>query len=224
MISAFTLNQINVMISVPAGYDERRSYPAVFLNDGDIDKLTALSETMILVGLNVQNRLDDYTPWKAKALQPNIPDFGGKADFYHQTLFCDIIAEVRNRYLIDETKIAYGGYSLGGLAAVYSLYSHFKVSCIFSICGSFWYPDFIDYCRKHKVKNTGAALYLLNGQTEGINHSNRLAYASVYAKEVHRLLEDAVPHTKSIFDSYGHHEALDSRYAAFASWLLKQWQ
>ena len=35
-------------------------------------------------------------------------------------------------YLIDESRIAYGGYSLGGLAAVYSLYSsHLPATCVF---------------------------------------------------------------------------------------------
>lgn len=52
----------------------------------------------------------------------------------------------KKSYLIDESRIAYGGYSLGGLAAVYSLYSsHLSATCIFSICGSFWYPEFIDF-------------------------------------------------------------------------------
>lgn len=48
--------------------------------------------------------------------------------------------------------MAYGGYSLGGLAAIYSLYFDETFSTIFSVCGSFWYPGFADYVVNNNVK------------------------------------------------------------------------
>ena len=41
--------------------------------------------------------------------------------------------------------ISVGANSLGGLAAIYSLYFDETFSTIFSVCGSFWYPGFADY-------------------------------------------------------------------------------
>ena len=64
--------------------------------------------------------------------------------------------------------MVYGGYSLGGLAAIYSLYFDKTFSAIFSVCGSFWYPGFADYVANNNVKNRNAAVYLLNGEQEGI--------------------------------------------------------
>ena len=109
---------------------------------------------MILVGLTSKNRLDDYTPWRASALREGTPAFGGQANVYHDCLFGGLLDKLQSLYRLDEARLAYGGYSLGGLAAVYSLFSFDKVSCVFSICGSFWYPDFVAYCKEETVKKS----------------------------------------------------------------------
>ena len=219
----FVWEGITVNIALPQDYDKSRPYPAILLNDGLINYLSRLSSSVILIGLISNNRLDDYTPWKANALKPGNPDFGGRADSYHQKLFNGILAEIRRHYLPDDKRIAYGGYSLGGLAAVYSLYSGYEIPCIFSICGSFWYPGFTDYCQTQDLKNKNCLVYLQNGKTEGANHSNRLSKAPFYAVEIHHLIQKKILTTCSVFDPYGHHEALKERYADFADWLATQW-
>ena len=221
----FNWEGIRVRVSLPSNYDPQQAYPVVFLNDGELDYLSYLSQSVILVGLVPENRLDDFTPWKASALKEGAPDFGGKVDQYHQKLFQGILTTLKKDYLIDESRIAYGGYSLGGLAAVYSLYSsHLPATCIFSICGSFWYPEFIDFCREHTLMQSQSLIYLQNGQTEGSNHSNRLSKAPLFARELHDLISEAVLSTYSTFDAYGHHEALDQRYQQFCDWLMKEWE
>ena len=221
----FNWEGIQVRVSLPSNYDPQQAYPVVLLNDGELDYLSNLSQFVILVGLIPENRLDDFTPWKASALKEGAPDFGGKGDEYHQKLFQGILTTLKKDYLIDESRIAYGGYSLGGLAAVYSLYSsHLSATCIFSICGSFWYPEFIDFCREHTLMQSQSLIYLQNGQIEGSNHSNRLSKAPLFARELHDLISEAVPSTYSTFDAYGHHEALDQRYQQFCDWLMKEWE
>ena len=219
----FVWDGITVNIALPQDYDGSRPYPAVLLNDGQINYLSRLSSSVILIGLISNNRLDDYTPWKANALKPGNPDFGGRADSYHQKLFNGILAEIRQHYLLDDKRIAYGGYSLGGLAAVYSLYNECKISCVFSICVSFWYSGFTDYCRTQELKNKDCLVYLQNGKTEGANHSNRLSKAPFYAEEIHRLIQKEILTTCSIIDPYGHHDALQSRYDSFIKWLVQNW-
>ena len=219
----FVWEGITVNITLPQDYDGSRPYPAILLNDGQINYLNRLSSSVILIGLISNNSLDDYTPWKANALKPGNPDFGGRADSYHQKLFSGILTEIRQHYLLDDKRIAYGGYSLGGLVAVYSLYSNCKIPCIFSICGSFWYPGFTDYCQTQDLKNRDCLVYLQNGKTEGANHSNRLSKAPFYAEEIHRLIQKEILTTCSIIDPYGHHEALQSRYDSFIKWLVQYW-
>ena len=138
----FVWEGITVKIALPQDYDKSRPYPAILLNDGQLNYLSRISSSVILIGLISNNRLDDYTPWKANALKPGNPDFGGRADSYHQKLFNDILTEIRQHYLIDDKRIAYGGYSLGGLAAVYSLYSVCEVPCVFSYLRFLLVPRF----------------------------------------------------------------------------------
>ena len=221
----FNWEGIRVRISLPSNYDPQQAYPMILLNDGQLDYLSDLSQSVILVGLIPENRLDDFTPWKASALKEGAPDFGGRGDEYHQKLFQGIIATLKKDYLLDDSRIAYGGYSLGGLAAVYSLYSsHLPIACIFSICGSFWYPDFTDFCREHDLIQNQSRIYLQNGQTEGANHSNRLSKAPIYARDLHDQISEKVPSTYCTFDDYGHHEALDQRYQYFCDWLREEWK
>ena len=220
----FNWEGIQVRVSLPSNYEPQQAYPVVLLNDGELDYLSDLSQSVILVGLIPESRLNDFTPWKASALKEGAPDFGGKVEAYHEKLFQGILTSLKKDYLIDENRIAYGGYSLGGLAAIYSLYSSYlPVTCIFSVCGSFWYPDFTEFCREHDLIQSQSLIYLQNGQIEGANHSNRLSKAPMFARELHNLISEAVPTTYSTFDAYGHHEALNERYHQFCDWLREQW-
>lgn len=206
-------------ISVPNNYNEENKYPLILLNDGEINYLGDLKDTAILVGLIPQNRLDAFTPWKAPNLRPSMPDFGGKLNEYHNQVFEHLLPELLCKYSIDESKIAYGGYSLGGLAAVYSMYTSTVPSIIFSLCGSFWYPQFLDYCKNHEVLNKKASLYLQNGKAEGSKHNDILSNAPILSARLHKLLSDRLDKVTSVFDEYGHHENIAGRYENLIEWL-----
>lgn len=206
-------------ISLPDNYNEENKYPLILLNDGEINYLGDLKDTAILVGLIPQNRLDAFTPWKAPNLRPSMPDFGGKLNEYHNQVFEHLLPELLCKYSIDESKIAYGGYSLGGLAAVYRMYTSTAPSIIFSLCGSFWYPQFLDYCKNHEVLNKKASLYLQNGKAEGSKHNDILSNAPILSAKLHKLLSDKLDKVTSVFDEYGHHENIKGRYENLIEWL-----
>ena len=96
----FNWEGIRVRVSLPSNYDPQQAYPLVLLNDGQLDYLSDLSQSVILVGLIPENRLDDFTPWQAGALKEGAPDFGGKVDQYHQKLFQGILKILKKNYLI----------------------------------------------------------------------------------------------------------------------------
>lgn len=206
-------------ISLPDNYNAENRYPLILLNDGEINYLGDLKDRAILVGLIPQNRLDAFTPWKAHNLKPSTPDFGGKLDEYHNQVFEHLLPELLCKYSIDESKIVYGGYSLGGLAAVCSLYTYSAPSIIFSLCGSFWYPQFLDYCESHEVLNKKASLYLQNGKTEGDKQNNILSNAPILSARLHKILSDRLDKVTSVFDEYGHHENIAGRYEDLIDWL-----
>lgn len=214
--------KIQTKVSLPQHYDPNHAYPLILCNDGNLQHLLTFKEKAILVGLLPENRLTDYTPWQAKAIRPGAENFGGQADEYHSELFNSVLPELQSRYSIDTNKIIYGGYSLGGLAAVYSLYRTNIPSAVFSICGSFWYPEFVNFCKENPVINQNACVYLCNGKTEGSHHHNILDTAPKCAEEIHALIHRQLNGITSVFDEFGHHENLANRYKALSDWLEKQ--
>ena len=213
---------IQTKLSLPQNYDPRNAYPLILINDGDLHHFNDFKEKAILVGLLPENRLMDYTPWQATAIRSGVEDFGGQADEYHNELFYKVLPELQSKYSIDTNKIFYGGYSLGGLAAVYSLYRTNIPSAIFSICGSFWYPEFVNFCKENPVINQNASVYLCNGKTEGIHHHNILDTAPQCAEEIHALIRKQLNSITSVLDEFGHHENLTNRYKVLSDWLEKQ--
>ena len=189
-------------ISLPKNYDKTKSYPLILLNDGEIFRLKALKDKSIIIGLKAENRLDAFTPKPAKNIRPGMPDFGGSADKYHHLIFETFLPEILSEYNIDYERIVYGGYSLGGLAAVYSLSTIDIPGMVFSLCGSFWYPDFIKYCEDTDFKNKKASVYLLNGKNEGDKHNNILENAPKIAKDLHSIIKEKIMDVTSVFDNY----------------------
>jgi len=64
----FNWEGIRFRVSLPSNYDSKQAYPVVLLNDGELDYLSDLSQSVILVGLIPENRLDDFTPWQIRKL------------------------------------------------------------------------------------------------------------------------------------------------------------
>lgn len=135
--------------------------PAILLNDGElIEQLNLRTERAVLVGVYPNNRLSEYTPWPEPAIRPGTPDFGGQLGQYHRELNNEILPALIDEYALDTEKLAYGGYSLGGLAATMSLWETDAFAAVFSLCGSFWYPGVADFIEEHVPKNYSAQVYL----------------------------------------------------------------
>lgn len=209
-------------VSLPKEYRPNKKYPLILLNDGEIYYLDLLKEKAIIIGLISDKRIDDFTPWKAENIKPGMPDFGGMADEYHKILFNSTLPELLSKYSIDTDKIAYGGYSLGGLAAIYSMSTTLVPNIIFSICGSFWYPGFVRFCLDTSFKNMDASVYLQNGKTEGSKHNNILSDSPMLCAKVHSILSKKLNDVTSIFDDYAHHEHLKKRYEELSKWLIER--
>lgn len=169
-------------------------------------------------GVYPNNRLSEYTPWPEPAIRPGTPDFGGQLGQYHRELNNEILPALIDEYALDTEKLAYGGYSLGGLAAVMSLWETEVFASVFSLCGSFWYPGVADFIEEHPLLNRSARVYLQNGTREGKGHNNRLSEAAAYAQRVHTALR-TVCGAKTVFDDNGHHDRQNERFCTVLRWV-----
>ncbi|MCR5112913.1 MAG: hypothetical protein K6A63_03125 [Acholeplasmatales bacterium] len=195
-----------INIAYPLNYDKNKKYKLLVLNDGDMLEKLNIEFDGLIFGVIPNNRLKEYTPYYAKALRENVEDFGGESDLYNEYINNSLLPYILDNYNIDMNYLIYGGYSLGGLCAVDSLFKYNRFNHIISICGSFWFPDYTNNIKSRKIVNK-ANIYLLNGNKEGLNHNNILAKAKEYAEEVHKYLKPTV----SIFDDYAHHDKTNER-------------
>lgn len=208
MVNKITIEDINVEtlnFSLPL------NIPTFIINDGNLLKkevLESLPYRFLLV--SSKRRLDLYTPYYHDAIDSRFAPFGGEGKEYSNIL----INEIYPKYLagVDFKNIYYGGISLGGLHSVYcSTLDDFPVCNFFSICGSFWFPGFVDFLEEN-LQSENKLFYLLNGKKEGLNHPNtplRFAYSS--SLEVAKILEGKNK-VKFIGDEYSHHDHLTERF------------
>ena len=194
-----------------------REMEAVFEKSFDVNRYIGGGGVHIPLFKHALNQIIHYGTLITRMLS-------GKGAEYHRLLFKTLLPELKTKYPLDDSRLAYGGYSLGGLAAVWSLFEYTDIPYIFSLCGSFWYPGFLEYCREHKVLHSNAAVYLLNGKREGGKHGNRLENAPKYAAEVHQALRTQIAHTTVVFDPFGHHDKMLERFRAVQQWLTECWQ
>lgn len=202
----------NLNIILPNNYNLNTKYKLLIINDGDmLGSRLRLEFSGIIVGIIPNDRLKEYTPWVSPAIKENAPDFKGEADIYNSLVENSILSYLLKQYNIDSNYIIYGGYSLGGLCAIKSLYTTNVFTHIFSICGSFWFPKFSEFVLTNEVLNKDALVYLINGLNEGIHHNNILSGAPICARTIHTQLTIS-NNTISIFDEYDHHQFINNRF------------
>ncbi|WP_134685099.1 alpha/beta hydrolase [Brevibacillus migulae] len=204
------VNQRCLLIYLPPGYpQDGYHYPVVYVQDtGDVfdpdqsDSIFHVEEMfahgelspLILVGIEPFNRLDEYTPWPAPALDNRFADFGGQGAAY-----LEFVVEVCKPFIDKHFQTdpraemtAIIGKSLGGLISLYALYLYPHVfRKIASISGSFWYPGVIEYMKEQPIDGRMHRLYLDVGSMEGWGKENIQKEMVARTKEAYALLEES---------------------------------
>lgn len=189
-----------IIVYLPKAYHlfTERSFPAVFLQDGDFlfkesiadierDVEEGITEPVIFIGIDSQRRNDEYTPWEMPALFKDW-SFGGKGDDYLDYVYKELVPHIIRSFRISHEpgKLALGGVSLGGLISLYAMY---KTESVFEnfifISASVWFKDFIHYMETSKLDRE-CKVYMYVGEQEGIQKTN--------------AQKDMVPNSKRAFD------------------------
>ena len=150
---------------------------------------------------------DDLTPWKAKAIFKG-PDFGGKADEFLNVL--DAIKEELKGVPISSLAIA--GYSLAGLFAVYAAYKRDCFDAVLSGSGSFWYPDFVSFCKANALSSRLSYAAFSLGKKEP-NAKGMMSVAGEKTQELVGILTDSGIRTSFVWNEGGHFNEPEKRMA-----------
>jgi predicted alpha/beta superfamily hydrolase len=138
--SRFLRNQRDIIVYLPAGYDDQssRRFPILYMHDGQnlFDRATAFGgvdwnvhgaadrlieggsiQPLVIVGIyNIgKSRINEYTPTKSRKLG------GGRADRYAKFLLQELMPFIESEYRVSQAPSfrGIGGSSLGGLVSLY---------------------------------------------------------------------------------------------------------
>ena len=138
------------------------------------------STTFTLVAFRIRNWNVELSPWKAPAVFGR-EDFGEGAS----NTLCYVLDELVTRF--KGNRYCLGGYSLAGLFALWSGYQTDVFSSIVGASPSVWFPKWIEYADRHKMKANRVYLSLGDKETKARNPIT--ARVGECIERMHKLLD-----------------------------------
>ncbi len=129
----------------------------------------------------------DLTPWYEPTVFPAGPDFAGKAPEHLEYLTQRVIPAVEEKLGVPQFR-GIMGFSLGGLFAVYALYSSDRFVLCGCPSGSMWYDGFLDWMKQRKPGVPEASIYFSVGDVEHLTKFTRMQTTGERMKEACALL------------------------------------
>lgn len=232
---------------LPKNYNSTQEhYPVIYVN-GEIPLDEVVNEVMkvgvaaefLLLSVQPGNWNDDFTPWRAPAFRKGEMDPAGKANEYILRLTEEIKpyidANYRTKPEPEHTVLL--GYSLGGLAVLYSIYRTDLFGVIGSLSGSLWYDNFCEFMEREQPLRTDLKVYLSLGKKECLSKNPRMSRVADCTERAREILvrqlstnaDDAKSDTsdklfKNVFFEWnegGHFHEIPKRFAKAIAWWVK---
>lgn len=219
---------------LPEKYEENRTdYPVIYVN-GDVP-LEEILEQMekrrektefLMISVKARNWGRDFTPWKAEAIRKEETPPEGKADDYIKVLVDCIkpYMDTHYRTKTEPEKTILLGYSLGGLAAVYTICKTACFGKVGSLSGSLWYDGFIDYLDENIGNVHADKVYFSLGKKEPKSRNIRMGKVGVCTEQAQRLFEKRLGEENVCLEwnNGGHFDDIGERFAKAISWLMQE--
>lgn len=209
-------------------------YPAIYMNgsEGISDIMERLEphfgsdcEAFILIAAEPRDWNDDFSPWPAPALTAKSKAFGGQAEAYLKFL-CEkvkptIDADYRTKPEPSNTAIV--GYSLGGLAALYAMYTCPAFGRFASLSGSLWYDGWVGFMQSGTPLHADSRVYISLGRSEECGRNPRMAQVGDCTRRTVAALEQKLEDGgKLLFrlNEGGHFTDITGRHELALAWLM----
>jgi len=128
------------------------------------DIIAPLASTVVTIPISNWN--DSLTPWPAKGLYREEPDFKGEASLTLSELTGEAIPAIERTGGLSPSKRAICGYSLAGLFSLYAFTHCTAFDACACISGSVWYEGWVEYLRQREFDGAGTYAYLSIGTKE----------------------------------------------------------
>jgi predicted alpha/beta superfamily hydrolase len=222
-------------VYLPPEHGSGERYPVVYLNG--IDELQGVIEAteqhmgkacapFMLVTIDTVSWNDDMTPWPVPPVTKKGAAFGGRADSYLDTLATEVklFVDARYRTKPEPENTALAGYSLGGLTALYALYTQTAFGLIGSLSGSLWYDGWLGYMAAHRPANAGARVYLSLGTKEPESKNPRMAAVGSCTEKAAEILGEQLGDASRLrfeWNDGGHFYEIPQRFRRALLWLMR---
>lgn len=223
------------LLYLPQDYNtENIRYPVVYLNgEDDISDIINIIEPgfnsklepFIIISIISENWNDDYTPWTAPALSKKSEPFGGHASEYLHSLNDTIKPFIDKNYKTkpEPENTAIVGYSLGGLTALYALYTCRTFGRIGSLSGSLWYDSWVEFMDSEKPMNCNSRVYLSLGRSEEHSRNQYMSKVGDCTRKAAGILAKQLIHPEDIileWNDGGHFANIPERFGRALMWLM----
>ena len=235
-IQNLTIQGYQCLLYLPPDYETSYAdYPVVYINgEEDIAKIMEVIEpyfevkcrTFILVSILNRNWNEDYSPWPASALINKEEAFGGGAAVYLDFLINIVKPFIDDHYHTkqDKESTVLMGYSLGGLAALYALYTSKTFGKIGSLSGSLWFHGWVEFMEANLPRNTDAEVYFSLGRGEERSRNQTLAKVGECTLKATEILKQQLKSSNQVileWNNGGHFTEILQRYEKAILWLMK---
>lgn len=162
---------------------------------------------------------EDLSPWPHAPVVSGDDHFTGGASEYCAFLLGEALP-FAERELGKPSYLVLGGYSMGGLFALYAPYLTDAFSKLVCASGSVWYPGFTEYARSHSFKRNPEAIYLSLGDAETRSRNPLLRTTRNAMEELEAYYRSLGIASVFELNRGGHYEHAVLRTARGIAWVL----
>lgn len=218
----------------PKYYKNDENYPVVYINGED--NIREIMEDLeshfgvdcsafIAISVMSEEWNEDFTPWPAPALTKKSESFKGGAASYLNFLADTIKPFIDEHYKTrpEPSNTALIGYSLGGLTALYALYTINAFGKIGSMSGSLWYDGWIEFMDSHMPANASSRVYMSLGRGEEHSRNQRMAKVGNCTRKAALILEKQLEFKENLileWNEGGHFSEVPNRFKRALLWLM----
>lgn len=161
----------------------------------------------------------DLTPWHDDAINRK-PEVGTKTGDTLSYVTASLLPVLEADY--GKLPVILGGYSLGGLFALWSSMQTDRFSAVAAASPSLWIKDWLDYAKGHPVK--AGKVYLSLGDQEEHVKNRSIARVGDSVRGEYELLQAQLGRENCtlVWNPGNHFQDGDKRLAAAFSWCIKE--
>ena len=146
--------------------------------------------------LEVEDWNRDLSPWRAQGISAEAGDFAGSGREYLEDLCSEVIPGLEKKYGwgCSGFRRILGGYSMGGLFALFAVLENSFFQDMISVSGSLWYDGIMEYLSKD-TQGEGQALsrerraYFSLGKREPKSRNPRMAKVGKQTEAILEMLK-----------------------------------